>query len=264
MTQQELTALNPWAKYPNFKGMSYRFYYEDTDLIHPLDKEVVDEYNNGRARQYCFERHVPPFPFQGNPFCAKVVFLSLNPGFVERINKDAALLLEHTNTCIYVNDIWYQHMIHGSTSMFPPINQTDQYTAYQLLQDWYWEDMLASLRKDCKLNTDIFNERIALIQLMPYSSTACNKAIINLPTQQYTKQLIHYLLEQPDGPLFVVMRSEPEWGKLLGIDFDNSRYKNRFILRKRDKQGHRPRSQFINESAFVGKGYKKIINKINN
>ena len=54
-------------------------------------------------------------------------------------------------------------MIHGSASIFPPINQTDQYTAYQLLQDWYWEDMLVSLRKDCNLNTDIFNERIALI-----------------------------------------------------------------------------------------------------
>ena len=79
MTQQELTALNPWAKYPNYKGVGYRFYYEDTDLIHPLDKEIIDEYNNGRARQYRFERHVPPFPFQGNPLCAKVVFLSLNP-----------------------------------------------------------------------------------------------------------------------------------------------------------------------------------------
>jgi hypothetical protein len=124
--------------------------------------------------------------------------------------------------------------------------------------------MLASLRKDCKLNTDIFNECIALIQLMPYSSTACNKAIINLPTQQYTKQLIHYLLEQPDGPLFVVMRSEPEWAKLLGIDFEDSKYKHRFILRKRDKQGHRPRSQFISENAFTDGGYQKIINKINN
>ena len=87
MTQEELIALNPWANYPNFKGVGYRFYYENTDLIHPLDKGVVDEYNNGRALRYCFERHVPPFPFQGNPFCAKVVFLSLNPGFIERINK---------------------------------------------------------------------------------------------------------------------------------------------------------------------------------
>ena len=41
MTQQELTDLNPWAKYPNFKGMNYRFYYEDTDLIHPLDKDMI-------------------------------------------------------------------------------------------------------------------------------------------------------------------------------------------------------------------------------
>ena len=44
MTQQELIALNPWAKYPNYKGVGYRFYYEDTDLIHPLDKEIIEKY----------------------------------------------------------------------------------------------------------------------------------------------------------------------------------------------------------------------------
>ena len=56
--------------------------------------------------------------------------------------------------------------------------------------------------------------------------------------------------------------NEPEWAKLLGIDFEGSKYKHRFILRKRDKQGHRPRSQYISESAFTDGGYQKIINKI--
>lgn len=264
MTRQELDALNPWTKYPNYKDAGYHYYYEDTDLIHPDDKEVIEKYNQGRNPLYRFERHVPPFPFQGNPFCAKVVFLSLNPGYIERINRDTALLLEQTSTCIYVNDIWYQHMIHGTSSMFPSINKTDQYTAFQILQDWYWEDMLAPLRGDCNLKDDAFSERVALIQLIPYSSTACNKVILNLPTQQYTKQLIQYLLEQPNGPLFVVMRSEPEWEKLLGINFQNSKYKDRFILRQYNKNGHRPRAQYINSKAFANNGYRKLIHSINN
>jgi hypothetical protein len=55
------------------------------------------------------------------------------------------------------------------------------------------------------------------------------------------------------------MRSEPDWEELLGINFQNSKYKNRFILRKRDKNGHRPRMQYINSNAFADDGYNCII-----
>ena len=47
MTRQELDALNPWTKYPNYKDAGYHYYYEDTDLIHPDDKEVIEKYNQG-------------------------------------------------------------------------------------------------------------------------------------------------------------------------------------------------------------------------
>ena len=78
----------------------------------------------------------------------------------------------------------------------------------------------------------------------------------------YTKKLINYLLESPDGPLFVIMRSEPDWEKLLGIDFQRE-YKNRFILRKRDINERRPRAQSINPNAFTDDGYRRILNAIN-
>ena len=51
--------------------------------------------------------------------------------------------------------------------------------------------------------------------------------------------------------------------QVLDIDFEDFKYKHRFILRKLDKKVHRPRSQYISENAFIEDGYKKIINKIN-
>ena len=61
----------------------------------------------------------------------------------------------------------------------------------------------------------------------------------------------------------VVMRSEPDWGELLGIkDFQDAMYKDRFVIRKRDKNGNRPRLQYINQNAFEDNGYERIIQAI--
>ena len=229
-------------------------------MIHPDDKVIVDEYNQNRPSEYCFELHMPPFPFQGNPFLSRVVFLSQNPGFVEHINKDAALLLEQVKDLrVQLSEEWNKHRIHEVSSFFPSQENVNVYQGYQLLGDWYWYNKLVQLCKDAKMNEIDFFHKVALIQLMPYSSASCNKVITNLPTQKYTKQLMHYLLKQSNGPLFVVMRSEPDLEKLLGISFQGSEYKNRFILRKRDKNGHRPRLQDISQNAFADNGYKRII-----
>ena len=101
------------------------------------------------------------------------------------------------------------------------------------------------------------------MQLIPYHSVRCKDITLDLPTQQYSKQLILYMLEQPDSPQFVVMRSEKKWAELLGIDFRDSKYKDKFILRKADKNKKPPRKQFISEKAFAQPDdYAKIVNAI--
>lgn len=262
MTEEEIKKQNPWLQYPYVS----RLYDKNTNMIHPDDRAIVDDYNQNRPSD--FEVHTPPFPFQGDPFRSKVVFLSLNPGFVERLNIDAALLLEQVKDLrIQLSEEWNKHRIHDVNSFFPNPKDVNLYQGYQLLGDWYWYDKLKHLLKhlcdDAKMNEIEFFQKVALIQLMPYSSTFCNKVITNLPTQKYTKNLIDYLLKQPKGPLFVVMRSEPDWGELLGIkDFQDAKYKDRFVIRKRDKNGNRPRLQYINQNAFEDNGYERIIQAI--
>ncbi len=258
MTENQLKSQNPWLRFAYPKDKNH-LYYADEYMIHSDDKSIVDSYNQNRASRYAFEPHVPPFPFLGNPFTARVILLSLNPGYIKRINKDVALLLEQTRICSKLNDEWYKRMTHDTDSMFPSRDDEDLYTAFQVLGDWYWVDMLAKLREDTGIEECDFNRRIAMIQLMPYTSEACNKVLTNLPTQQYTKKLIEYLLDKQGGPIFVVMRSESEWERLLGVSsFQNGKYKERFILRKLDKNGRHPRAQYINSNAFDGNGYERI------
>ena len=244
-------------------------YYEHLDVIHPADKPVVDAYNKRRKSDCQFNRHLLAVPFQGNPLSAKVVFLTLNPGYIERINRDAAQMLDAENIgctrfSLRIHEYWSACYDHLASSIFPSKKENrDVYTAFQILGDWYWYDMFAPLRKDCYLDDDTFAEKVAIMQLIPYHSVRCKDKTLDLPTQQYSKQLILYMLEQPDCPQFVVMRSEEKWAELLGIDFRDSKYKDKFILRKTDKNDNPPRKQFISEKAFAQPDdYAKIVNAI--
>lgn len=244
-------------------------YYEHLDVIHPDDKQIVDAYNKDRQSDCQLNRHILAVPFQGNPFTAKVVFLTLNPGYLERINKDAAQMLESasincTRFSLRIHEYWSACYDHRASSVFPSKKENrDVYTAFQILGNWYWYDMFAPLRRDTGLANDAFAEKVAIMQLIPYHSTRCEKVTLNLPTQQYTKQIIHYMLEQPNCPKFVVMRSEKQWAELLGINFQDSKYRDKFILRKRDKNDKPLRRQFITEQAFAEKNdYATIANAI--
>lgn len=273
----DLLANNPWgggnylpriiAQTNEYIG--HHLYYDNLNVIHPDDKQIIEAYNKKNKSDCQFNTHLLAAPFQGNPLCAKVVFLSLNPGYVERINKDTALMLENTNTTHFslrINEIYTEFLEHRRTAIFPSKEKDGihLYTAYQLLSDWYWYDMFANLRKDCKLDDDQFAEKVAIMQLIPYHSAKCENVITNLPTQQYTRELILSMLEQPNCPIFVVMRSEKKWAELLGIDFKDPKYIDKFILRKRDKNNHLPRKQFITSKAFERENtdYNTIVTAI--
>lgn len=264
-TDEELKKMNPWKDY----SFEHLYNDENTDLIHKADKEVVEKYNEKKEEDHKFIKWVPAIPFQGNPYTAKVIFLSLNPGYVEKLNKDAAKFLR--NNCKEISKdlakLWHKHLTHKVDSMMPPKKNENLYTAFQLIGDWYWVEKLEQLKKDTEFSDNDFYTKVALIELMPYSSRYCKDKTTELPTQEYTKNLIKHLLErsESDKPLFVVMRSEKYWGKLL---FDDEKYpfenNKNFIIRKRDSKGRPLRAQSINENAFYNLeiDYNRIKSKI--
>ena len=274
MTDDELKASSPWLDYLNNLRSNYNgeidshLFYDNINVIHPDDYAIIETYNNARKKEeHRFITNLLAAPFQGNPLTAKVVFLSLNPGYVEHSNRDLAKVFERiTDLPQKINALWSSFLSHEATAMSPSQQDKDLFTAYQTLVDWYWYNAFAKLRESCHLSDDVFFQKVAIVQLMPYHSIKCEKVIFDLPTMQYTKKLIHHLLKRPDCPLFVVMRSEKMWAKLLGSDsnevFDFNKDKKHFILRKRDINEHLPRGQYINENAFLDEGCQKIINAI--
>lgn len=274
MTLSSLNITSPWtdymddlrAKHPG--QIDSHLFYDKINVIHPEDLDTVKAYNDSRKDEDArFVTNLLAAPFQGNPLTAKVVFLSLNPGYVKRLNKDLAKVFEQIpNLPQQINSIWSGFLSHEAKSMSPSTQNNELFTAYQSLVDWYWHDTFATIQASSNLPKDTFFERVAVMQLMPYHSTKCNKVILKLPTQQYTKSLILHMLEQPDCPLFVVMRSEVQWAKLLfgsKEGFKTSSYKDHFILRKRNANDSRPRGQYINENAFDPGVYQTIVNAIN-
>ena len=265
-TDEDLKKMNPWKDY------SFEHLYNDeyTDLIHKADKEVIEKYNEKKDEDHKFIKWVPAIPFQGNPYTAKVIFLSLNPGYVEKLNKDAAKFLR--NNCKKISEDlakhWHKHLTHEVNSMMPSKEENENlYTAFQLIGDWYWVEKLEQLKTDTKLSDKEFYEKVALIELMPYSSRYCNDITTELTTQEYTRNLIKHLLKRSksDKPLFVVMRSEKYWRKLL-FDNENNNFENNkdFIIRKRDSKGRPLRAQSINGNAFLNLNvdYDRIKSKI--
>lgn len=260
-----MTMENPWEK---FDIGNYKLYDENRNMVLEIDRQAVAAYNAGKDHEKQFQTHLLPEPFHGNLYSAKVIFLSLNPGYVERLNKDLAQYVSDMNVGVHMGDFLKSQMDLRASSFAPNKEyHRDLYYAYQTLGDWYWHDKLNTLRMATGLSEDQFNERIGLIQLIPYASSVCDKPITDLPSQQFTKTLVKELLSKEDKPLFVVLRSEPEWGEMFGIEVSDKRnefVENRnFIIRKRDKNGHRPRGQFINENAFYyADDFQRLVDKI--
>ena len=77
---------------PKLSG--YDLYFAD-DLVFPGDEEYVYAYNEKQKDKPAkrLVLRVPPEPWSGNILNSKLVILSLNPGYVEHLNKNLPNIL---------------------------------------------------------------------------------------------------------------------------------------------------------------------------
>ena len=95
MTVSELKTNNPWRvvadKYDS--GKSNCLFLEDgnTDYVHPEDLDRIIKFNSRNPdKEYCIVTNTPPEPWRGNPLTARLIILSLNPGYIPEINMTLA------------------------------------------------------------------------------------------------------------------------------------------------------------------------------
>lgn len=281
----ELKELNPWRD--KFQKPCFnKLYDEDAKWLLKDDAEIVDDFNKKANDDYKFMFGIRPEPFNGNPLKAKVIILSLNPGYVYRVNnlfarilqkmepkEIAKIVMEHKDKqlCLDVDSFFCK------MKEYQDKNLVNTREAHYMLDDWYWYDIFTKFLKDAH-NTDFLPkdfskeklfDNIALVQYVGYMSKSwkpLSKGYL-LPSQKYTRFLVWYLAYRTDV-LFIVSRSQAEWNKLIGDDVWKELKKNdRLVLRKKydvkNKNGRdykiTIRTQYFSSNSFENENDFKLI-----
>lgn len=134
----------------------------------------------------------------------------------------------------------------------------------KLLSDMYWVNSLKELlsKYQMKLNTEEeqgFYRHFALVQLNGYTSKEYPDSFAKynnkkkfLPSQIFTKNVLELAKDQPQKPLFIIMRGEDKWNELLGDTLP----KERTIVNPN------PINQYLTRKNLGDDNYDKILTQL--
>ena len=249
MTENELKKRNPWVEIADkldclCSDTTEFVYSKDVDMVRAFNKRVAKSKNCKQGYHPSkLILNVPPEPWQGNPLKAKVIFLSLNPGFVEEINWKVAKLLQNEKGILERMLEFHKKTLRLEIDSFFPETNDERPIGFKdsisMHGGWYWEKGLAKLLEKVVNNNYTekqFYRDVAIIQYHSYSSTKYGMEFTKpgyyLESQKFTAELIKYILENKDT-MFVVMRSFKYWKELLEEDDKDfwKKYENRFHIK---------------------------------
>lgn len=241
------TEKNPWEEVaqmydPNEKDCLFS---KSKQYVCSGDKDAIEAFNSKLSNPDDTDKivmNIPAEPWWGNPLKANLIILSLNPGYVPKVNEKLAKVLQANDdlrkriiefkkntlllkedSCMAANDNAY------------PVSTKD---AVNMLGDWYWYNKLEHLRKAVIINGIVMDEeefykKIALIEYHGYSSITSNKTFPtknkSLESQHYIREMIKYIAENNEVR-FLIMRSKGKWEEFLGDIMVNQ--KKKFIIKE--------------------------------
>lgn len=91
MTEKELRDCNPWREVADLSAGNDFLLSDKHNLVCSDDKEMIETFNASAKPEHKYHLNIPAYPWYGNPLTAKVIVLSLNPGYDERQSKIAAM-----------------------------------------------------------------------------------------------------------------------------------------------------------------------------
>lgn len=278
-TDDEIRELNPWKG--SFVNPNHSVLYDDNaQWLLKCDAEIINEYNEkNRGTDFEFKLGMRPEQFNGNPLTSKVVILSLNPGYVYRVNNLYARLLQNvqpiTEAVMHHKD---EQLKLIAKSFFCQRNHNDTNSmlsyrdAHCALDDWYWYDIFTKLREIANLPAeddmhDVIFDNVALVQYVGYLSKSWKALPKILPSQEFTRTLIHYLALRKKDVLFVVSRSEALWKELIGEEIWNMLDEEKRLVHRKKFQNKNGvlqtiRTQGFTQASFEDGGFERIVNTL--
>ena len=258
MTEEDIRRTNPWrAVAEKYVGNGF-LYNETEEYVCEDDKEMIETFNRTVKQEHKYCLKGPACPWYGNPLEAKVIVLSLNPGYVKRESIIGKILMRLPAGLVEGYAIHLRSMLTFDCHSFLPDDIGKPGVTYRdlanLHQSWYWIDRLekAFVSNGTGLKIDDVLKRFAVIEYLGYSSEKYKtfKGGVLLPSQKYTKQLIQYILHNNHDTIFIVPRNVKNWQNFLGSMWTNN--SDRFIVSK-DYLGQR----FTKD--ILGDAYEKVI-----
>ena len=287
ISEDEIFSANPWQVLHGDDMSNYSLVSADGGLfdtrnkwVLKMDEKIIDIFNErhkGKSAEIRLE--VLPEPFSGNPLASKVIILSLNPGYVDHVNRLLALVLHgapQTEKVVMAQKIRQLNL--KAEALFCDSNISDGNSAMQISDreidsmygDWYWFNILESFRKEAGLRAlaghdDVIYSNVAVVQYLGYSSATYLDMPFGLilPSQRFTVMMLRYIALYKKDVVFVVSRSEKRWEKLIGCPVWNMlKAENRLVLRKRDVHGRAVRTQVFGKNSFADDGFKRIVDAL--
>lgn len=247
ISKEYIMSINPWLKVKD-KLLGYNLFF-DKELIYPGDEPYLKAYNDSHQNEPNKQLvlQVPPEPWSANILNSKLVLLSMNPGYVERLNKNLANMFRNQYAEEIMED---KRLMLGMEGVV-----FDLYEPTRILGEYYWRNILSRFGEELygSEDKDKIYSQIALCQYLAYSSTEKVELKEILPSQKFTKMVLLYLITSRKDVKFLVMRSSKEWNKLLGDGIWNYLLENdRLYI------SEHYRTQSLSEKN-IGTNYKEIV-----
>ena len=229
---------NPWQTIAE-EYQGYDLYSTTRTFAVEADKKLLELYNSTKKNDnHKYHLEIPAEPWQGNPLAAKIIILSLNPGWQEKYNKDIALKIsKKRNIAKSIFKEKQRTLLFEADGFFPYNKETRD--AISLIGENYWrgDDKKAgklSVLKPDAMNEFDFYKKFAVVQYCAYTSKKYGGGFDKgefLPTQIYTKELIRYIAYNRPNVKFVILRAEDKWKNLLDADVWETMLPNTIIAK---------------------------------
>lgn len=253
ITLEELQRRNGWVNVlPLLSGND--LFFQGKKLVYPGDWECIKDKvcmygENDTDDEKKFIVSIPPEPWSSNILTAKVVILSLNPGYVPQLNKELACMFRANQA---------ENIMADKRSILEMRPQRESLPT-KIIGDWYWKRSLAYIGKDIyPEDPEKIMDDIAYIQTCAYASvTKISTGSKLMPSQEFTRDVIRYILTNNPHTRFLLFRAESEWKRIAGDELWSYLEESNRLIKSKNY-----RTQFVTPANIGKENYNNVKDSI--